>query len=103
MRPSDFRHNSMARSTAQSEGLELSTGTKISRYTSTSPFGRGEYVSDETGCQVSREQTMQQLDATDAQWGTGSSGRMLRPSTPYSPLCVCASSRGLSWHQLPTL
>src|SRR5207237_10805458 len=32
------------------------------------PFGRGEYVTDETGGQVSSEQKMQQLDATDAQW-----------------------------------
>src|SRR2546430_2328855 len=30
----------MARSTAQSEGLELSTGTKISRYTGTSLWAR---------------------------------------------------------------
>src|SRR5947208_3267495 len=52
MRPSVLPHNSMARSTAQSDGLELSTGTKISRYTSTSLWA-GEYVNDETGCQVS--------------------------------------------------
>src|SRR3979490_409747 len=37
MRPSDLRDNSMDRSTAQSECVELSTGTKISRYTDTSP------------------------------------------------------------------
>src|SRR2546430_15193857 len=37
MRPPDRRHNSMARSTAQSEWAELSTGTKISRYTGTFP------------------------------------------------------------------
>src|SRR5207249_11419447 len=49
----DLRDISVARSAAQSECVELSTGTKISLYTGTSPFGRGEYVSDETGCQVS--------------------------------------------------
>src|SRR2546422_1478879 len=43
----------MDRWTAQSECVELSTGTKISRYTGTSPLERGEYVSHETGCQVS--------------------------------------------------
>src|SRR6266705_1231312 len=41
MRPSDLRHSSMARSTAQSECVELSTGTKISRYTGTSPLRAG--------------------------------------------------------------
>src|SRR3989442_3786006 len=41
MRPSDLRHRSIARSTAQSECVELSTGTKISRYTGTSPFWAG--------------------------------------------------------------
>src|SRR3989442_7225889 len=41
MRPSDLRHSSIARSTAQSECVELSTGTKISRYTGTSPFWAG--------------------------------------------------------------
>src|SRR5438105_5575071 len=37
MRPPVLRHISMARSTAQSECGELSTGTNISRYTATSP------------------------------------------------------------------
>src|SRR5204863_491248 len=36
MRPPVLRHSSIARSTAQSECWELSTGTKISRYTDTS-------------------------------------------------------------------
>src|SRR5439155_23817358 len=36
MRPPAFRHSSIARSTAQSECGELSTGTQISRYTGTS-------------------------------------------------------------------
>src|SRR2546427_9972772 len=36
MRPCDTRHSSIARSTAQSECCELSTGAKISRYTGTS-------------------------------------------------------------------
>src|SRR5207247_8852917 len=39
MRPPERRHNSIARSTAQSECGELSTGTKISRYTGTSASG----------------------------------------------------------------
>src|SRR2546422_7210642 len=41
MRPSAWRHSSIARSTAQSECGELSTGTKISRYTGTSRFRAG--------------------------------------------------------------
>src|SRR5712692_4351210 len=36
MRPPDLRHSSMARSSAQSECWELSTGTNTSRYTGTS-------------------------------------------------------------------
>src|SRR2546427_8248208 len=39
MQPPERRHNSIARSTAQSECGELSTGTKISRYTGTSASG----------------------------------------------------------------
>src|SRR5439155_27107234 len=41
MRPSDLRHSSMDRPTAQSECVELSTGTRISRYTDTSPLRAG--------------------------------------------------------------
>src|SRR5256886_392728 len=41
MRPPVLRHSSIARSTAQSECGELSTGTKISRYTGTSLAGTG--------------------------------------------------------------
>src|SRR5438034_6292037 len=84
MRPSDLRHNSMARSTAQSECVELSTGTKISRYTGTSPFGRGEYVSDETGCQVSGGTSCRPAESQTVMASTGqaSQARSNRPPTP---------------------
>src|SRR3989304_8336613 len=39
MRPPDMRHSSMARSTAQSECCELSTGTNTSRYKASPSLG----------------------------------------------------------------
>src|SRR3989441_6940876 len=91
MRPLDWRDSSMARSAAQSECVELSTGTKISRYTGTSPLGRGEYVSHETGCQVTTKREMQRLDA---QTHRGEQAPIV-----CFPLRVCASSRGLPWYR----
>src|SRR5467141_2579955 len=92
MRPPDLRHNSMARSSAQSEGCELSTGTNTSRYT-------GSSLGQRTGCEVKERTGIATARCTDAQ--RGSENRSRDYPLTIKPLCACASSLCLSWYQLP--